>query len=242
MQNEDGSISPARAFFRNKWVRIVLIIDVIVLLIIIGLAIRNATKTSTINFNITPIDATISINGDTKYTNGQYAMTPGTYKITISHEGLESKTITVDLAPQYSTTVTTFLAGADNNFEFYELKENHESLQKLQEIASVNNNITTDQDISAADFIADFQKAYQLYQNELPISYYEYKETAGSSPKYTTTKDISIMSSDECQKTLCLKAVMFMTDDKNFVENLLSEKGFDLKIFEVIYETPYSKN
>ena len=242
---QDGSLSPLRAFFKNKWVRIILIIDAIALLIVIGLAIWNATKVSTITFNIAPIDATISVNGNTNYTNGQYAITPGTYEVTISREGLESKTLTVDLTPKHVTTVSAFLVGADNSFNFYELKENYESYKKLESIASKENNITTDSDTSAEEFVGNYQRNLRLYQTALPIDYSDQQEIIrAGSPWYTTTRafTISYNHSDECTKTLCIKISIEKIDDDNFIQEYLKEKGFDIKLYEVKYETHFSQN
>lgn len=68
MQNE--GVSPLKAFFQNRWVRVVLVIDIVIIAAIIGIIIYNATKNAIISFAIAPIDATITVNGNSSYSNG----------------------------------------------------------------------------------------------------------------------------------------------------------------------------
>ena len=222
-------------FFRNKWVRLTLILDLIVIIAIITIAIIQNNKSSVITFNITPIDAEISINGKKGYENGAYSFAPGTYEIKISHDSLEPKTFTIDLAPHYVSTISTFLAGPDNNFEFYELKDNYESYQLLEKIASADNNTTTDKDTSAEDFITEYQEHYTLWQNKLPFHYSDYQETDEGTE---LTKSITIKPGydDACKRTLCIKVMMAHTDDKGFIEEILTDQKFNLESYDIIYE------
>ena len=70
MQYEDGNISPLKAFFKNKWVRLILILDIAAIIAIVVIIIINSTRVSTLVFDIAPLDATISVNGDEHYKNG----------------------------------------------------------------------------------------------------------------------------------------------------------------------------
>ena len=111
----------------------------------------------------------------------------------------------------------------------------------LERIASSSDNQTTDKDISAERFIEAFQKARRLIQQELPIVYNTYEEIMQPSPLYVTTKNITVVSTDDdtCQRALCLKVTIWV-GDREFADGLLEEKGFDLSQYEVIYETPFS--
>ena len=231
---QDGDISPLKAFFRNKWVRIILIIDAIAILVVLGIIIYNATKVSTINFNITPVDSTISVNGNTSFENGTYSITPGAYEITISHEGFNSKTFTIDIAPHHDITISTFLSNGES-FEYYTLKNNYSSMQKLQEIASKDNNITTDQDTSAEEFIAKFQDDYSMWEKKFPLHFTDYEDTADGR-KITKNITIKTSSDSECQKTLCVRALMAHTNDKEFIKQILTDQRIDLEYYDIIYE------
>ena len=233
MQN-DGSVSPVRQFLRHKWARLGLFIFIIV---IVGIAIFliNTAKTASLILSVAPVDASIQLNGQGNYANGVHQIQPGTYEVAISHDGLNPKTFTVDLESGHVTMVIAFLSD-NGNFDFYALKDNYISFQKLAEIASQDNNTTTDQDVSAEQFIQDFQQNYQLYQTALPADIYEYQENNGL---YTTTQYIAIeadKNNNACQKTLCIKAKIVISNDTDSVINFLQDKGFNLKLIEVEYE------
>lgn len=222
-------MSPIGSFFRNKWVRLILVIDVLAIIGIIAVIIYNSTKNSIINFTIAPIDATITVNGNSSYHNGSYQFHPGTYEITISHNDLDTKTFTINLQSNSNAAITTFLS-KNGDFGFYELKDNYTSFLMLSRIAASSDNQTTDHDNSAESFIADFQRNYELRQTQLPVSYSEYNED-GKLSKY-----ISVRSNDRCIITLCLKALIYNESDKLLVDSLLQGKGFRLEDFEIEYE------
>lgn len=231
---QDGSVSPIGNFFRNKWVRIILATDVLAIILIVAFSINKATQTAVLSFNVAPVDATITINGNGSYKNNgeAYFFTPGTYDIQISHPSLDTKTFTADLSPDHNTTISTFLS-KDNDFYFYTLRDNFSSFERLAEIASAKKNQTTDQDTSAENFIARFKRNYALYQTELPIEYMEYNfSTNGQSLE----KDITVRANYDCDATLCLQALVVGTDDKKFVNSLIEEKGFNLEDVEIEYK------
>lgn len=231
MQNTND-YSPIQTFLHNKWVRLTLLLNAIILLIVIGLLIWQSTKVSTINLNITPIDSTISINGDQKYQNGQYSITPGTYNVTISHEGLESKNFTVDIAPQSVATISTFLSDADHTFDFYKLKKNYSSYAKLEEIASSANNMTTDQDTSAEAFIKRFQEDYEALTTKLPI---DDSETIYDDGFYEIKNSINVIAKNDCVYTLCLQVHTLNGNNEESIKSLIRAKGFNVEDFQIEY-------
>ena len=243
MQNNEGpyltneNLSPLRLFFRNKWVRLTLLVDVILLIILAVILIQQSTRVSIINFNVTPLDATIAVNGDSKYTNGQYSITPGSYKVTISHEGLETKTFNINISPQNSVSISTFLSDEEKSFDFYQQRANYMSYKKLEEIASSGNNMTTDHDTSAESFITEFNEQYNLIADSLPIRYATYEhDVDGWDSLIEQIIIIQPDKDDSCTKTLCVKALMGLSDDKELVNSILSEKSINPKVVEILYE------
>ena len=232
MQN-DATLSLVQIFFRNKWVRLILIIDVVILLIFIIALAWQTTKTSTINLNIVPFDSTISINGKSGYNNGEYSITPGTYEVAISHDGLESKTLTIDIPPKHVVSVTTFLSDADKTFGYYKLRENLGSFNHLAAIASTDNNITTDQDLSAEQFIRQFQEDYSIFTTKLPI---DYQESSGYGQDLTITKNITIEANQNCKSTLCIKALVVGTQDQEYINNILRNNDINPEDYEIEYK------
>lgn len=234
MQYNDGSISPIRAFFNNKWIRIILVIDVLIIFVLIGIKFWQSTKVSVIEFNIAPIDATISVNGNTNYANGQYSITPGTYEIKISHEGLETKTLSVDIEPHQITPVTLFLTGANNDLSFYELKDNYKSFEKLDSIISSNQNLTTKDNTFVKDFISDFKHKISIF-NKLPIKGYVYGDSSANSSSAGFTIQNG-QNSKSCDKTTCLLVKYYGHDYEEAVKAKIKEAGYNPADYQIVYE------
>ncbi len=229
---QDGNVSPVGKFFRNKWVWLIGAIDIIIVLVIVIAVVINARKTNVINFNVVPSDAQISVNGDTSYTNGQYRFSPGEYTVEISHPGLTSKTLLVDLEHQDAVSIVTFLSD-NGNFDYYKLRDHFGDYTALSQIASAGSNQTTDRDTSAETFITNFENAYNLYSTELPVTYSEYTERDG---RRQLSKYITIRADYSCEQTLCLKAVLFEDSDRTRVIPMLEDAGFNVEDYEIKYE------
>lgn len=232
MQN-NVTLSPIRAFFQNKWVRLFLVIDIIILIILTLTLVWQATKVSVINLDIIPSDTAISINGNNSYNNGQYSITPGSYNVTLSHEGLETKTLTVDIPPNHVVSISTFLSDKDKSFDYYKLRKNLDSFNRLKTLASSENNLTTDHDASAETFIQNFQTSYSDFITKLPI---EYRESSGYGYTLSIQKNITLEAAYDCNYTLCIRALVVGTDSKDFINNLLREKGINPEDFEIEYK------
>ncbi len=237
---DDGSTSRLKEFLHKRWVKAVLIVDVLVIIAVIGVLIWNATKTATVNFSVAPIDAKITLNGQGDYQNGTYKLHPGNYEATISRDGLEAKTFNLELKSGYVTTLAAFLTGENGSLEFYELKDNIASYQKLTEIASAGNNQTTDHDTSAEGFIEKFSEKNAVLQSFTTIHHSEYELDPESPSGQSMKFDITIRNgkqSDQCKTSTCFEALMVLTDDKTLVKNLLQEKGIEADDYEIVYKT-----
>ncbi len=231
----DGSSSRLKDFLNQRWVKAVFLIDILAIIVIVGILIWNATKTAMVTFSVAPLDAVVTLSGQGDYQNGTYKLHPGNYEVIISHDGLESKIFDLELKSGYVTTLTAFLTGENSSLEFYELKANYTSFQKLAEIASADNNKTTDHDTSAEAFITKFQTLQSFYSANLPFEYSEYgnSEDGRTTLKYGIT--VRTSNEDACQKFLCIKAVG-KNVDQAFIGQLLTERGFNLEDYEVHYQ------
>lgn len=226
--------APAANFFNHKIVRLVLVINILLLATLIILLIKNATKTSTLVLNITPLDSKITLNGDGEYmSTGTYNLTPGHYKVEISHPDLISKTFELDLEPGHNTNLTAFLSGEEGDLDFYRQKNNLGSFDKLKEITTTNENLTIDQDEPNTLFISMLDYNYSM-MSRLPLDDVQYIDTdQGRELAY----DITIRANygDDCSTWLCLEALMLGTDDKNLVSQLLTNHGFSTEDYEIKY-------
>lgn len=223
-------------FFHNRWVRLVIILDIIILAVIIAVIIYNVTKTAVIVFDIAPVDATISLNGDSSYTNDTYEVHPGTYEVTISHPDLDTKVFSVNLEPHATTKVITFLS-ASGNFDFYEYEDHLDSYEKLASIASASDNQTTDHDTSAEGFLAE-QAVKNRVSSVLPVSF-----PICDGPATRTNCDSVILDyeySEGCGWKKCIviqaRGDEFTDEYLSIAETYLSEKGYNLGDYQYTYK------
>ncbi len=238
MQRE--GISPIKAFFQNKLVWLVLVLNLIAIVVVVVLFFGNANKTAVMNFVITPVDAKIMVNGGSGYSNNgeAYYFTPGTYEVEISREPLDTKTITVNLEADHNTTVTAFLS-KDGGFEFYELKENLSSYYVLTEIAAKNNNQTIDGDNSAEDFIEKTQNNFELFSEYLPIvdrTPTGYGLEYGVGYQYNTLMIEDGRYLENCEKILCLYVTDTSGEKEQYAMSVIKKFGFDTDLCQIIYE------
>lgn len=221
---------------KNKWVKLGIAFNVIILIIIIIVAINSAQKTATLKIDLAPSDAEVLLGGQ-KYVSGAYQIKPGEYKTVISREGMTPKEFTINVDGNSVTNLITFLSD-NGSFDYYTLAGNYGSFYNLSQMASSENNVTTDQDKSAEEFISKFQDAYASLQTALPIYYSEY-ETLEHSRILTT--DITIKRGEEgCTKTLCVEALILTTGDrdgKSLANEMMINKGMKVEDYEIIYRT-----
>lgn len=236
MHNSENN-SPLRGFFKNKWVRLIIVIDILAVIAIIVIAIANSFRNSVIVLNVAPLDASVTINSKNGYKNGQYYFFPGEYELSISHESLDTKTISIKLESHNVTTVSIYLS-KDGKFDFYGRKENYESYQKLYSIISPDYNRATDNDSSAERFVSDFQKHYSIFK-DLPIID-ETPSVYGLSLGSRYQKDILKISDgrplEECTQTLCLHITDTSGTKKEYAESIIDKFGYDHNKFQLIYQ------
>lgn len=233
----EGFLSPLQLFIKQKWVRALLLLNAIVIIIILIIVIINTAKTSIVSFNVTPIDATISVNGNTNYENGDYSFMPGSYTITISHSQLDTKTIQIDIPSHHDIKISVFLSNSENDLSFYTQKDNLKSYEKLREIASSNNNITFDHDKSAEQFISYYQENYKIYEM-LPIIDFtpsQYGKSGGVRYETDTLTIADGRTLTECSTIMCLYITDTSGEKEKFALSVIEKNGFDPKAYQIIY-------
>lgn len=245
---QEGNLSPVGKFFRNKWVWLILAIDIVIIVSVIVALVKKTTETATLTFNITPIDVTISVNGSNGYENiGQpieddqnsgktYDFTPGTYEIQISHPDLDTKTFTLDLKPNSNTTVATFLSKGDD-FRFYTLKNNSGSFYRLISIASASNNQTIDHDTSAESFISQ-QEQQDSINKITPIRFSICGEPA--TRVNCNAVEVTYDYSKKCDDQKCLiikgRKEELTSDVTKELSSRLINNGYNINNYRYIYE------
>lgn len=234
------NLSPLQAFLRSKWVRVVLVVDVLLVLLLIGVAIFQNTKTATVDILTVPSVAKVKIGGG-EYESGAYRIHPGDYEATVYADGFVTKTVPVEARAGEISKVWVYLVPEEGGFDWYTLKDNYDEFEQLAKIASTDGNATTYQDANAEEFVERFQENYEIYKENLPIDVFEYQEnnTEQLTQRYATIRDfiIEINNDSDCNKTICIKVLVNKLDDKDYVQRLLIDKGFNMNWVEVRYDS-----
>lgn len=211
-----------------------------VILLITILTIRHLTRPATLILQVSPSSANITINGTT-YHNGSYEINPGEdISTTISAEGFTTKTISLSLSRGHTTSLITYLRPEDGSWNYYLKEENRESLNILANMlglqppsyVATKDNITTDNDSSAASFVKTLSIG-----SILPTNLSICGEPA--TRLNCDSIDISLAYSKDCNDTLCL----IITGRRDSLDNetlskiaaRLQESGYQLKDYKYTY-------
>lgn len=214
----------------------VVLVDFLIIVVMVVMGINKATRTATVDILTVPSTAKVRIDGG-EYGNGAYMVHPGDYEVMVEAEGFATKTVSVSARADEISKIWVYLV-PEEGFEWYALRDNYGEFEELAKMVDVSRNITTDQDMVAAEFVEEYKIEVQRVDEVLPINIYEYNNEGSI---YTTLKDVSInkSSSSDCRKFLCIEVSVKKIDDENYVEELLREKKLETDLIEVRYETPF---
>lgn len=232
----DENDAPILGFLKKRWVKVVLVVDVALIVGVIIFGIVLSGRNAVINFDVTPIDAEISLNGRSGYENGEYKVSPGEYQVRITHEGLEPKEFTVSVEAHDYVTVATFLEGEDG-FSYYELKENYADYEKLRAIVTQDGTIVDSEISQAKEFVEKFEKAYEIFEL-LPLvdkTPSRYGDEYGVNYEYDTLEIENGQDDDACTKTLCLLVSDTTGEKESFVKSVINKLGYNYNDYETVY-------
>lgn len=209
------NLSPLQAFLRSKWVRVVLVVDVLLVLLLIGVAIFQNTKTATVDILTVPSVAKVKIGGG-EYESGAYRIHPGDYEATVYADGFVTKTVPVEARAGEISKVWVYLVPEEGNLNYY--------AQHVDDW--YNMGLMSDEEA---------QRVYKVLsiQEELPMDYAEREED--DEGEMNLVKDITISANNGygCKVYYCLKVATILDKNEETVRGLLAEKGFNLDDYEV---------
>ena len=232
IKSMEGGKSYISSFLANKVVKLILLIDVLLIVALIAyIAIKN-TNNAYIYINVAPVDSKITINGKSHYKNGTYKVKAGSYKITISHAGLETKSFDIHLDAEEKANMITFLVGANNDTSYYLERKNSASYEVLNQIGAKGKNVTYDKDKSAEKTIEKYNRAIGLTK-QLPI---ENTERGGEDNAIKKSIIIKKSTDESCKSVLCIDALMLHTTDEEEVKSMIIEKGYKPEDYEINYK------
>ena len=152
---------------------------------------------------IAPIDATVSID-DANYRSATYEFIPGNYHATISKDGYKTKEFDIEVKRGETSSLYTYLAPQDGNYQAFEMLKNRSSLKALLKMNGYNEDgqkldnpsiIMSDSDSSADGFIKKV-----TIGSEMPI----FISICGTPAKRANCNAISINYDYACNNQLCL--------------------------------------
>lgn len=194
----------------------------IFIVVIIAASLFINRQSATIKFDIIPADSSITIDGVSYQNKTTEKFKPGVYEITISHDDLETKQISIELQRNSTTNLNYYLTGENNNFSYYE--SNYDGLYSLREY--LTNNV---EDNDVRNFLRQYDKKREI-KNILPIStsfdsngdfYYIFFEEGTSSP---------------CSRLYCLT---IGSGTKDYAKNALQairDAGFNPDDYQIFYK------
>ena len=230
---DNGNVAPISAFLAKKWVKVVLVLDVILIVGLVIFGVVQSGRNVIIDFEVTPLNAEITLNGRGGYANGEYKIFPGEYQVRITHEGLEPKELTVNVGANDYVTVATFLRGEDG-FSYYELMENYSDYESLEAMASKGDNQTYDGDTSAEGFISDMERVLSISEI-LPIKGYVYADPEVS----YSTGGFAIRDAadrEKCERIACLLVNYYGIGYEAAVMEKIREAGYAPADYQIVYE------
>ena len=199
-------------------ISIVAVVSVIIAIIAIAI---NLSKNARLTVIVAPIDSEIRINGR-KRNNGTSNFLPGDVTITVSHDGLDEKNISLHLEPHHTTTAYIYLT-KDGSFDYYEgSPADYEALK-----------IITDDD--AKDFIKETERKLSII-DILPLSYYAEQNSQKGVNGFAPTRETVISdgtSDPKCKKIICL-TLLDDTGSDETAKNLLRQYGYNFDDYEII--------
>ena len=206
---------------RHKILSLLLFLNVVAVLIVVLIAVIQASKTATVDIMVSPMVATIELNG-TKYENMQsHNIAPGDYYVKISMEGMQKKEFNISLDKDEFKRIWTYLLDEDGGFEYY--VDHPDDLTILEDVA----------DDEAKVFVAKYREKEAAEQN-LPINYITSQANNGFG---FISIYIDLGGDEDCQAGAGSCIIIYDTTGGNYdmVVGMIKEKNINLEDYEIVY-------
>lgn len=213
---------------RRNWLRIFLVAIILSsLILVIILFSANNAKNATLNLILLPYDnTTATINGK-NYKSGSYQFYPDeNIEITIKAKGYETKKVKIKLPSDKTTVVSEYLLPNEASAEEQYIHSDKDiEIMRIFFSSEESKRIVSQYD--KAQTLKDYLPIQEMYNQ--PLS--RYGSIAGV--------DMIIISDattdQKCTRKFCIAAKGYgVTKEK--VKKILSDRGFDIDNYEVIYD------
>ena len=213
----------------DKIIKVAGILSAICLVIILALIITGNINASTgrtfLSLNVAPVDAKIVIDGK-EYANGVYELPAGEYSAEISKDGFEKKNANIKVNGGTTTVYYDYILNKKEGPDYF--KRNATDIAIL---SHVNN-----EEVEAFVNTYNQQKAVL---DKLPL-----KKMVNMNAGNARINAADVVVADGTNESSCEMAycLLVRSDGNNInaikkaAKEMLSEKGFDLNNYEVVYD------
>ncbi len=198
---------------RKHWIMsLTILLDVIIVIILIVLGLKKASQTATLNLKLAPSKAVMIIDGK-QYQTGIHKITPGNYKITVTAEGFDTKTLDIELKANEITKFYDYLMPKEDNLNYYA-----SNTVDYEALKAVGNDETAKEMIKILSI-----------KEILPI---KWTHIAGREQFIF----MEIKENPDCNQLLCLTVLNDNTPGHEASTKKLVEKGYNPDDYKITYE------
>ena len=163
--------------------------------------------------------AGVSVTVDNKTRDGSaIALRPGKHTVKIEKDGYLAKEEQITIEARKITRYSAYLKCGDGSYNCY-----------LYHIEDINVLREHTDDAEVASFLERFDHLYKIV-SELPI-----RKSFEDGERYTVTTIRGLYDNQACKSYFCL-SVSGEHQSEAEVTQILSERGFDIKEYEIVYE------
>lgn len=207
-------------FFKKHAFLCVIVFDCLLIAFTITVSILKVSKNAFVEIAVTPLDATLTIDGKVYENNSTVNFYPGTYHFKLEKEGLETKEEDIELVGGYTIYYSEYLTGKDGDLSYY--------LTHPEDYMFMNAYIRSSE---TEDFLNNVNKMLSI-TNDLPFTYYK------SAP--VRQEDISFMirigDFQTCYgKRYCLLVEGTSNSTKELIFNTIREHGYDPEAYDIYF-------
>lgn len=205
-------------FIKRHKIATLVTINLVALIIAIVIIIIHLAKTATIDINVAPNDATITLNGRKYDNNTSHDVLPGNYHVKIAMDGMQAKEYDITLEKNGFVRIWDYLLDEKGGFDYYLTHPDDMATlaeldidQKVKDIVNYYNRITSIRDM-------------------LPLEYYE---------RFEVDKPLGVFIEEDpndCDsKALCL-VVYGGEKNRDIALKLIKEAGYNPEDYGIRFE------
>ncbi|MBR2997431.1 hypothetical protein IKF33_03320 [Candidatus Saccharibacteria bacterium] len=217
----------------HKIISAIVAANLLAIIIIAIMFIIHISKTATIDIKVVPTTATIKLNGQTYENNVSQNLIPGKYVAEISMEGMQTKTVEMDLATDDFYKLQVYLLDSNSTFNYYETHPSE--VDALEQLES--------NDEALKKFVDRYNKIYSIV-DQLPLQLYNRTDDPATTwgvyvDQYGTSTSNELENTEDnlaskCPTIVCLEAYVSNASN-DIVYDLIREAGYNPDDYQITF-------